>query len=141
MPLMPKRVKHRKCHRGSRRGISSRGTRLNFGEYGLQALGRGWIRANEIEAARIAINRHIKRHGKLWIRMFPDKPATKKAAETRMGKGKGAPDHWVAVVRPGKMLFELEGVPFVTAREAFRLAAHKLSIPSRFVWRAGHPGA
>jgi len=140
MPLMPKRVKYRKSHRGSRRGIRSRGTSLSFGEYGLQALGRGWIRAEEIEAARIAINRHLKRHAKLWIRMFPDKPVSKKPAETRMGKGKGAPDHWVAVVRPGKMLFELEGVPFTTAREAFRLAAHKLSIRSRFVWRAGHAG-
>jgi len=113
---------------------------LSFGEYGLQALGRGWLRAEEIEAARIAINRHLKRHAKLWIRMFPDKPVSKKPAETRMGKGKGPPDHWVVVVRPGKMLFELEGVPFTTAREAFRLAAHKLSIRSRFVWRAGHAG-
>ena len=140
MPLMPKRVKHRKCQRGSRRGIPSRGTSLSFGEYGLQSLGRGWLRAEEIEAARIAINRHIKRHGKLWIRMFPDKPVSKKPAETRMGKGKGAPDHWVVVVRPGRMLFELGGVPFATAREAFRLAAHKLSVPSRFVWRTGHAG-
>ncbi len=138
MPLMPKRVKHRKCQRGSRRGIESRGTRLNFGEYGLQALSRGWVRAEEIEAARIAVNRHIKRHGKLWIRIFPDKPISAKPAETRMGKGKGAPEDWVAVVRPGRMLFELEGVPFITAREAFRLAAHKLHVRSKFVWRAGH---
>lgn len=138
MPLMPKRVKYRKSQRGSRRGLSFRGTELSFGEYGLQSLGRAWLPAEEIEAARIAINRHIKRHGKLWIRMFPDKPVSKKPAETRMGKGKGAPDHWVAVVRPGKMLFELEGVPFTVARDAFRLAAHKLSVRSRFVWRAGH---
>ncbi len=137
MPLMPKRVKYRKAQRGSRRGIRSRGTSLSFGEYGLQALTRGWVRAAEIEAARIAINRHIKRHGKLWIRIFPDKPVTAKPAETRMGKGKGAPEDWVAVVRPGRMLFELEGVPFITAREAFRLAAYKLSVRSKFVWRIG----
>jgi large subunit ribosomal protein L16 len=138
MPLMPKRVKYRKSQRGSRSGRESRGTSLSFGEYGLQALSRGWVRAEEIEAARIAVNRHIKRHGKLWIRIFPDKPITAKPAETRMGKGKGAPEGWVAVVRPGRVLFELEGVPFTTAREAFRLAAHKLSVRSRFVWRAGH---
>jgi large subunit ribosomal protein L16 len=132
---MPKRVKYRKSQRGSRRGIESRGTRLSFGEYGLQALSRGWVRANEIEAARVAINRHIKRHGKLWIRVFPDKPITAKPAETRMGKGKGALKEWVVVVRPGRMLFELEGVPFATAREALRLGAHKLSVRSKFVWR------
>ncbi len=138
MPLMPKRVKHRKCQRGSRKGIESRGTRLGFGEYGLQALTRAWVTAEEIEAARIAVNRHIKRHGKLWIRVFPDKPVTAKPAETRMGKGKGAPEGWVAVVRPGRVLFELEGVPFAMAREAFRLAAHKLRVRSKFVWRAGY---
>ncbi len=138
MALMPKRVKHRKSHRGSRKGIESRGATLGFGEFGLQALTRGWLRAEEIEAARIAINRHIKRNGKLWIRIFPDKPVTAKPAETRMGKGKGAPEGWVMVVRPGRILFELEGVPFTTAREAFRLAAHKLSVRSKFVERAGH---
>jgi large subunit ribosomal protein L16 len=137
---MPKRVKHRKCQRGSRKGIESRGTSLSFGEYGLQALTRGWLTAEQIEAARVAVNRHIKRHGKLWIRIFPDKPITAKPAETRMGKGKGAPEDWVAVVRPGRVLFELEGVPFATAREAFRLAAHKLQVRSKFVWRAGHGG-
>jgi large subunit ribosomal protein L16 len=138
MLLMPKRVKHRKTHRGSRRGICGRGTDLSFGEYGLQALTRGWVRAAEIEAARVAINRHIKRHGKLTIRVFPDKPITSKPAETRMGKGKGAPSEWVVVVRPGRVLFELDGVPFTTAREAFRLAAHKLRVRSRFVVRTGH---
>jgi large subunit ribosomal protein L16 len=138
MSLMPKRVKHRKAQRGSRRGTESRGTNISFGEYGLKALTRGWLRAGEIEAARIAINRHIKRHGKLWIRIFPDKPVTAKPAETRMGKGKGAPEDWVAVIRPGRMMFELEGVPFTMAREALRLAAHKLSVRSKFVWRAGH---
>jgi len=138
MPLMPKRVKYRKCQRGSRRGSESRGTTLSFGEYGLQALTRGWVSAEEIEAARIAINRYIKRHGKLWIRIFPDKPVTAKPAETRMGKGKGAPEYWVSVVRPGRMIFELEGVPFTMAREALRLAAHKLSVRSKFVYRAGH---
>jgi len=138
MPLMPKRVKYRKSQRGSRSGIAHRGCNLSFGEYGLQALTRGWLRAAEIEAARIAINRYIKRHGKLWIRIFPDKSVTKKPAETRMGKGKGAPADWVAVVRPGNMMFELEGVALVEAREAFRLAAHKLSIRSKFVCRAGH---
>lgn len=136
MALMPKRVKHRKCQRGSRKGIDFRGRNLSFGEYGLQALTRGWLRAEEIEAARIAISRRIRRHGKLWIRVFPDKPVSAKPAETRMGKGKGAPDHWVAVVRPGRMLFELEGVPFTMARDAFRLAAHKLRVRSKFVWRA-----
>ena len=135
MALMPKRVKHRKVHRGSRAGLARRANVLSFGEYGLQSLGRGWIEARQIEAARVAINRHIKRRGKMWIRVFPDKPYTKKPAETRMGKGKGAPEGWVAVVRPGRMLFELEGVPYNMAQDAFRLAAAKLPFATRFVAR------
>lgn len=138
MALMPKRVKHRKMHRGSRAGLARRGTEISFGEYGLQSLGRAWVEARQIEAARVAINRHIKRRGKMWIRIFPDKPHTKKPAETRMGKGKGAPEGWVAVVRPGRMLFELEGVPYDMAREAFRLAAAKLPLRTRFVTRHHH---
>lgn len=135
MALMPKRVKHRKMQRGSRAGTARRGSRISFGEYGLQSLGRGWVEARQIEAARVAINRHIKRRGKMWIRVFPDKSYTKKPAETRMGKGKGAPEGWAAVVRPGRMLFELEGVPFALAQEAFRLAAAKLPVRTRFVAR------
>ncbi|MBN1916512.1 MAG: 50S ribosomal protein L16 [Verrucomicrobia bacterium] len=135
MALMPKRVKHRKSHRGSRAGLSSRGTAIHYGEFGLQSLGRGWLEARQIEAARVAINRHIKRRGKMWIRVFPDKPYTKKPAETRMGKGKGAPEGWVAVVRPGRVLFELEGVPVNMAQEAFRRAAAKLPFRTRFVSR------
>ena len=135
MALMPKRVKHRKVHRGSRAGVCRRGNVISFGEYGLQSLGRGWLEARQLEAARVAINRHMKRRGKMWIRVFPDKPYTKKPAETRMGKGKGAPEGWVAVVRPGRMLFELEGVPYVLAQEAFRRAAAKLPFATRFVAR------
>ena len=135
MALMPKRVKHRKMQRGSRAGTARRGSTISFGEYGLQSLDRGWLEARQIEAARVAINRHIKRRGKMWIRIFPDKPYTKKPAETRMGKGKGAPEGWVAVVRPGRMLFELEGVPYAMAQEAFRLAAAKLPLQTRFVAR------
>ena len=135
MPLMPKRVKHRKVQRGSRKGIASRGVEISFGEYGLQALERGWISATQIEAARISINRYIKRRGKMWIRIFPDKPITKKPAETRMGKGKGSPEGWVCVVKPGRMMFELEGVPYSVAQEAFRLAANKFPIRTRFVAR------
>jgi large subunit ribosomal protein L16 len=135
MALMPKRVKHRKSHRGSRAGLCRRGTTIHYGEFGLQSLGRGWLEARQIEAARVAINRHIKRRGKMWIRVFPDKPYTKKPAETRMGKGKGAPEGWVAVVRPGRMLFELEGVPVNMAQEAFRRAAAKLPFRTRFVAR------
>jgi len=135
MALMPKRVKHRKMQRGSRAGVARRGNDISFGEFGLQSLGRGWLEARQIEAARVAINRHIKRRGKMWIRIFPDKPYTKKPAETRMGKGKGAPEGWVAVVRPGRMLFELEGVPYALAQEALRLAAAKLPLPTRFVAR------
>lgn len=133
--LMPKRVKHRKTHRGRRKGVTKGGAGIDFGEYGMKALGDGWITSRQIEAARIAITRHVRRVGKLWIRIFPDKPITKKPAETRMGKGKGAPEEWVAVVRPGRVLFEMEGVPEDLAREAIRLASHKLPIPVKFVKR------
>lgn len=135
MPLMPKRVKYRKQQRGSRRGIAQSGHTLAFGEYGLQSLGRGWVTATQLEACRVAINRFIKRKGRVWLRVFPDKPVTKKPLETRMGKGKGAVEAWVAVVRPGTMLFEMDGVPLETAREALRLAAFKLPVHSRFVTR------
>ncbi len=131
--LMPKRVKFRKQQRGRMRGKAVRGSSLAFGQYGLKAMEPHWITARQIEAARIALTRHIKRGGKVWIRIFPDKPCTKKPAETRMGKGKGAPEFWVAVVKPGRIMFELEGVPEEIAREAFRLAAHKLPIKTRFV--------
>jgi large subunit ribosomal protein L16 len=132
---MPKRVKYRRQHRGHRRGKASGGTALNFGDYGLQALESCWMTANQIEAARIAMTRHIKRGGKIWIRVFPDKPYTKKPAETRMGSGKGAPEGWVAVVKPGRMLFEMKGVSEELAREAMRLASHKLPIDVKFVIR------
>ncbi|QCQ21051.1 50S ribosomal protein L16 [Desulfoglaeba alkanexedens] len=133
--LAPKRVKYRKQQKGRRRGMAYRGHQLNFGDYGLKALGPGWITSRQIEAARVAITRHVKRGGKIWIRIFPDKPYTKKPAETRMGKGKGPPEGWVAVVKPGRILYELKGVPEEVAREACRLAAHKLPIPTRFVSR------
>jgi large subunit ribosomal protein L16 len=135
--FMPKRVKYRKQQRGRRRGYATRGNKLDFGDYGLQATERGWITANQIESARVTITRHVKRQGKLWIRVFPDKPITKKPLEVRMGKGKGAPESWVAVVRPGLILFELEGVPRDLAKEAMRLAGHKMSIGVRFVEREG----
>lgn len=131
--LMPSKVKHRKQQKGKMRGMASRGNKVNFGEFGLQALGRGWMTARQIEAARVAITRHVKRGGKIWIRVFPDKPITKKPAETRMGKGKGAPEGWVCVVKPGRILYEIEGVPEEKAREAFLLAAHKLPFKTRFV--------
>jgi len=133
--LQPKRVKHRKVHRGRRRGKASAGNSLTFGEFGLQALGRAWMTARQIEAARRAITHHIRRGGKVWICVFPDKSVTKKPAETRMGSGKAAPDHWVAVVRPGRILFEIAGVQEDVAREAMRLASHKLPIPTRVVAR------
>ncbi len=133
--LAPKRVKYRKQQKGRRRGMAYRGHQLNFGDYGLKALETGWITSRQIEAARVAITRHVKRGGKIWIRIFPDKPYTKKPAETRMGKGKGSPEGWVAVVKPGRILYELKGVPEEVAREACRLAAHKLPIPTRFVSR------
>ncbi|MFO7667111.1 MAG: 50S ribosomal protein L16 [Desulfobacterales bacterium] len=134
--LSPKKVKYRKQQKGRMKGLASRGSNLNFGEYGLQAVECGAVNAKEIEAARIAMTRHVKRGGKLWIRIFPDKPFTKKPAEVRMGKGKGAPEGWVAIVRPGKILYEMEGVPKELAREALRLAAHKLSIKTKFVDRS-----
>ena len=133
--LMPKRVKHRKVQKGRMRGAAYRGCHLHFGEYGLKALEPGWITNRQIEAARVAITRHVKRGARLWINIFPDKPLTKKPAETRMGKGKGNPEQWVAVVKPGRVMFELEGVNADLAREAMRLAAHKLTIRTRFVTR------
>lgn len=133
--LMPKRVKFRRVHRGRMKGKSSRGTSITYGEYGLQALEPGWITNTQIEAARVAITRHVRRGGKVWIKIFPDKPVTKKPAETRMGKGKGAPEYWVAVVRPGRVMFELAGVPEELAKEAIQRAAHKLPIKARFVKR------
>ena len=133
--LQPKKVKHRKQQKGRMRGKAYRGNTLAFGDYGLQAVEGCRMTARQIEAARIAMTRHVKRGGKVWIRVFPDKPVTKKPAETRMGKGKGSPELWVAVVKPGRMLYEMEGVPITTAREAMRLAAHKLPLKTRFVQR------
>ena len=134
--LSPKKVKFRKQMKGRMRGVARRGSTLNFGEFGLQAVGSGWVNAREIEAARIAMTRYVKRGGRIWIRVFPDKPYTKKPAETRMGKGKGAPEGWVAVVRPGRILYEIQGVTREMAVEAFRLAAHKLSIKTKFIERS-----
>ena len=133
--LAPKRVKHRKTHKGRMRGKSYRGNKVSFGEYGLQTTECGWITNRQIESARVAMTRHIKRGGKVWIRIFPDKPITSKPAETRMGKGKGNPEGWVAVVKPGRMMFELEGVPEETARRAMELAAAKLPVATQFVIR------
>ncbi|MBI2819533.1 MAG: 50S ribosomal protein L16 [Acidobacteria bacterium] len=133
--LMPKKVKYRKQHRGRRCGLAYRGAELKFGDYGLKALGVAWITDRQIEASRVAMTRSIKRGGRIWIRLFPDKPITKKPAETRMGKGKGAPEGWVAVVRPGKILFEMEGVSLEVAKEAMALASHKLPIKTKFVSR------
>ena len=138
--LMPKKVKHRKQMKGRMTGVAVRGSSISFGEFGLQTLEPAWITDRQIEAARIAMTRHIKRGGKIWIRMFPDKPVTKKPAETRMGKGKGAPEYWVAVVKPGRILYEIEGVPEDIAREAMRLAAQKLPVKTRFVTRAEQEG-
>jgi len=132
---MPKKVKYRRVHRGRRTGPASGGNQVDFGEYALQALEACWMTNRQIEAARIAMTRKIKRGGKIWIRVFPDKPFTKKPAETRMGKGKGAPEGWVAVVKPGRVLFEMSGVPEDLAREAMRLAQHKLPIATKFVTR------
>ncbi len=131
--LLPRRVKYRKVHRGKMKGMAKGGTTLNFGEYGLQALGRGWVTNRQIEAARIAMTRHMKRGGKVWINIFPDKSVTEKPAETRMGSGKGSPEHWVAVVKPGRVMFELAGADELVAREALRLAAHKLPIKTRII--------
>ena len=131
--LMPKKIKFRKHQRGRMKGKANRGSKISFGEYALKALEPGWITSQQIEAGRIAITRHIKRGGKVWIRIFPDKPITEKPAETRMGKGKGAPEYWVAVVKPGRILFEIEGVSEELAKEAILRAAHKLPIKTKFV--------
>ncbi len=133
--LMPKKVKYRKRHKGRMRGVAFRGGKLNFGEFGLQVLQCGRITARQIEAARIAMTRHVKRGGKIWLRIFPDKPISKKPAETRMGKGKGNPEYWVAVVKPGRVMYEMSGVPESVAKEAFRLAAHKLPVATRVITR------
>jgi len=138
MPLMPKRTKFRKTMRGNRGGNAQRGTEVSFGDYGLQALGRGWMTNRQIEACRISINRFLKRKGKVWIRVFPHKPVTGRPPETRMGKGKGPVESWVAVIRPGAMLFEIAGAPESQAREALRLASNKLGIRTRFVSRHSH---
>jgi len=134
--LAPKRVKRRKTHKGKMRGKAYRGNKVSFGQYGLQALEASWITNRQIESARVAITRHVRRGGKVWIRIFPDKPVTKKPAETRMGKGKGNPEEWVAVVKPGRIMFELEGVGAETARRAMELASFKLPVKTRFVDRA-----
>ncbi len=131
--LAPKRIKYRKHQRGINKGKSQRGNQITFGQFGLKALEPGWITSRQIEAARIAITRYVKRGGKVWIRIFPHKPVTAKPAETRMGKGKGSPEYWVAVVKPGRIMFELDGVPVDIAREAIRLAAHKLPVKTKFV--------
>lgn len=136
--LAPKRIKFRKHQKGRRNGTAYRGASLAFGDYGLKAIGRGWLTARQLEAARIALTRHIKRGGRVWIRVFPDKPLTKKPAETRMGKGKGSPELWVCVIKPGRMIFEMEGVDRAVAKEAFRLAAHKIAIPTEFIERGQH---
>ena len=140
MPLLPKRTKFRKQQKGRNRGNATRGNVVNEGEYGLQATTAGWIKSNQIEAARVAMTRFIKRGGKVWIKLFPDKPVTKKPAETRMGKGKGAPEYWVAVVKPGRVMFEIEGVTEEVAREALRLAAQKLPVQTKFVRRESEVG-
>ena len=132
--LMPKRVKHRKEQRGRMKGLAKGGMKLSFGEFGLQALEPGWVTSRQIEAARVALTRYIKRGGKVWINIFPHKPVTKKPAETRMGSGKGAPENWVAVVKPGKIMFELAGVSLEIAQEAMRLASHKLPIKTKFIY-------
>ncbi|MGB9773669.1 MAG: 50S ribosomal protein L16 [Bacteroidota bacterium] len=139
--LMPKRVKYRKAQRGRMRGKATRGATISFGEFGLKALEPGWITQRQIEAARVAITRMMKREGKVWIRIFPDKPFTKKPAETRMGKGKGAPEYWVAVVKPGRILFEIGGVKRALAEEALTIAGHKLPIKTRFVVRPDYQGS
>ena len=140
MPVMPKRTKYRKMQKGRNRGRATRGTVVNEGEFGLQALEAGLITANQIEAARVALNRYIKRGGKVWIKLFPNKPITKKPAETRMGKGKGAPEYWVAPVKPGRVMFEVAGVSEEVAREALRLASHKLPVKTKFLTRENEVG-
>lgn len=138
MVLMPKRVKYRKSQRGKRRGLSTKGSSISFGEYGLKALENAWLTNTQLEAARVSLTRHLREVGKVWIRVFPDKSVTKKPAETRMGKGKGMPDHWVCVVRRGRILFEIEGVHEDIARQALRLAAHKIPFSTKFVSRKKH---
>ncbi len=138
MAMMPKRVKFRKSQRGRRRGTSFRGANLSFGEFGLKALENAYFTDRQIEAARVALMRNLKGGGKVWIRIFPDKPITKKPAETRMGKGKGMPDHWVAVIRKGKILFEMDGVPLEIARDCMRIAAHKIPLRTKFITRTAH---
>ena len=140
MPLMPKRTKYRKMQKGRNRGKASRGIKVTDGEYGLQATGAALIKSNQIEAARIAMTRYIKRGGQVWIKIFPDKPITKKPAETRMGKGKGAPEYWVAKVKPGRVMFEIAGIPEDVAKEALRLAAQKLPVSTKFVARETEVG-
>ena len=135
MPLMPKRVLHRKQSKGSRSGFATSGTELTYGDYGLKAMSRGWLKNTQIEACRVAMNRYMKRKGKLWIRVFPDKPVTKKPIEVRMGSGKGNPEFWVAVIVPGKVIFEIGGVPEATARECLRLADTKIGIQTQLVTR------
>jgi len=135
--LAPKKVKYRKQQKGRRRGLAHRGSTINFGDYGIIALEAAWINSRQIESARVAITRKMKRTGKLWIRIFPDKPVTAKPAETRMGKGKGAPEYWVAVVKPGRVMFEFEGVPADIAKEAARLAGHKLPVKTKIIFREG----
>ena len=140
MPLLPKRVKYRKTQRGSRKGVATRNINIDFGSYALQTLERGWITNIQIEACRVAITRNMKRKGKLWIRIFPDKSVTARPPETRMGKGKGQPEYWVAVVKPGNVMFEMDGIPEATAKESFRLAAAKLPLRTRFISRANRFG-
>jgi large subunit ribosomal protein L16 len=135
MVLMPKRVKFRKTHRGRRKGRSNGGSKVSFGEFGLQALEAAWVKNTQLEASRVALTRSVRRGGKIWIRIFPDKPVTKKPAETRMGKGKGMPEYWVAVVKPGRVIFEIEGVPVDVAKAAMRLAASKLPMKTKFISR------
>jgi large subunit ribosomal protein L16 len=137
MPLMPRRVKYRKQQRGWMSGIATRGNELAFGDYGLKALDRGWLTATQIEAARVALTRHVKRGGKIWMRVFPDKAYSKKPAETRMGKGKGAPEYYVSVVKPGRILFEMGGIPEELAKSAMRLCAHKIPFRTKFIKRIG----
>jgi large subunit ribosomal protein L16 len=138
--LLPKRVKYRRVHRGRMTGRASRGTKVAYGDFGLQALEPAWLTSNQIEAARIAMTRFTKRGGQVWITIFPDKPVTQKPAETRMGSGKGSPDHWVAVVKPGRIMFEIGGIPEETAKEALRLAMHKLPIKCKFVKKGEETG-
>ncbi|NLO48924.1 MAG: 50S ribosomal protein L16 [Clostridiales bacterium] len=138
--LLPKRVKYRRVHRGRMKGIATRGNKVTNGEYGLMAMEPGWITSNQIESARIAMTRYIKRGGQVWIKIFPDKPVTEKPAETRMGSGKGSPEYWVAVVKPGRVMFEIAGIPEDVAREALRLAGHKLPIKTKFIARETETG-